>query len=161
MRAIVALALGLLIMAQPALALSCLKPNPVRSYLEADASEERWGAVLGRLDFDEGRLPPTVSGGGHSDVDLHAQLVGHSLDADGFTNPFQGAITLRIVCTGSWCGRARSGGHYLMFIKREKGKHVAFANPCEAWMFENPRKKALRDVQRCYTGGYCQPDDDD
>ncbi len=147
--------------AHPALALSCLKPDAVRSYLEANASEDRWGAVVGRLDFDESRLPPAVSDGGHDDVELRAQLVGNSLGVDGFKDPFQGHVSLRIQCFGSWCGHPDSGRQYLVFIKRENGRHIAISDPCESWLFPEPRRKTLDALQRCFRGGYCQPEDDD
>lgn len=147
--------------ASPALALSCLKPSPVRSYLEANASEDRWGAVVGRLHFDDSRLPDSVGQDGRKNVELRGQLVGESLGPDGFEKPFQGGITLRVVCTGSWCGQAKSGGYYLVFVKREGARHYAIADPCESWLFENPSPRTLNRLERCYRGGYCDPADDD
>lgn len=150
-----------LLATSPAMASSCLKPSAVRSYLEANASEDRWGAVVGRLDFDESRLPDAVGQADRKGVELRGQLVGESLGPDGFKDPFQGGVTLRVVCTGVWCGQARSGGYYLVFVKREGVRHYAIAEPCEAWLFENPRPKTLERLARCYRGGYCDPEEDD
>ncbi len=121
------------------------------------------GAVVGRLDFDESRLPASVGQWDRPDVQLRGQLVGGIAGGpEGFVDPFQGGITLRIACYGAWCGQAKSGGQYLVFIKREAGRHIAIADPpCETWLFPNPTRKMLENLARCYRGGYCEPDDDD
>lgn len=144
--------------ASPALALSCLQPDPVRDFKQADASAERWGAVVGRLDFDESRLPDT--GDQLQDkppqTDLRAQLVGQSLGAGGWKTPFQGNITLRVQCFGPWCGRPKSGARYLVFLKHEDGKRVAFADPCGARMYRDPSRRVLDALHRCFAGGPCE-----
>lgn len=148
----------LLCAASPALALSCLQPDPVRDYKQADASADRWGAVVGRLDFDESRLPGTKDRleDKPRQTDLRAQLVGHSLGADGWETPFQGNITLRVQCFGPWCGRPKSGARYLVFLKHEDGKRVAFADPCGANLYRNPAPVVLERLHGCYAGGACR-----
>ena len=44
-------------LAGPALALSCVRPDAVRDFLEADASSDVWIVVEGVLTFDEAALP--------------------------------------------------------------------------------------------------------
>lgn len=155
------LVLAFAVLASPLQALSCLEPDPIQAYLNADSSADRYGAVVGRLDFDEARLPPAVGDGDQQDVEVRAHLVGDSLGFDGFTAPFQGNITLRIACFASWCGRPKSGAKYLIFIKREAGRHVAVADPCGGWMFERPSRDVLDKLHQCFVGGACIPDRSD
>lgn len=154
------LSLLICLMAHPALALSCLKPDVVRSYLEAHHSEDRWGAVVGRLHFDESRRPGAVGGSDREGALLRGQFVGYSLSEDGFDEPFQSHVTVQIDCFASWCGHPKSGTRYLAFVKRVGGRHVIISDPCETWLFKNPRRKDLKALHRCFTGGYCQVEED-
>ena len=53
------LAAVFMLMAGPALALSCMAPDVAETYLRADAAEEAYVVVDGRIIFDESRLPIT------------------------------------------------------------------------------------------------------
>lgn len=154
------LACLLLLQATQAAALSCMPPDPVRSYLEVDASPDRWGAVVGRLDFDERRLPQAAGDPNAQPAETHlrAQLVGHSLGPDGFKKPFQGNVALYVQCFGPWCGRPVSGRNYLVFLKREPHRHVAFADPCGARLFPAPTRAMLDALHKCFVGGGCAPE---
>ncbi|WP_425072389.1 hypothetical protein [Sagittula sp. S175] len=150
---------ALMLSASQAAALSCLPPDPVRTFLEVDAAPERWGAAVGRLDFDESRLPQS-----HKDMTntppetwLRAQLVGRTLDTDGWTKPFQGNVALKVQCFGPWCALPKSGVTYLMFLQREPTRHVATADPCGAYIFPNPSREDLDRVYQCFAGGACTP----
>lgn len=154
----VALAAALLL-ASPALSLSCLPPDPVRDFIEAQGSDARWGIAVGRLNFDERRLPK-VNWNRQTDVppqtDLRAQMVGHALDARGFRTVFQANVTLRVLCFGPWCAEPRNGARYLAFIRHEDGKRVVQADPCGRWLYINPRRHDLDRLHRCFVGGPCE-----
>jgi hypothetical protein len=143
----------------PVHALSCLPPDVVRSYKEVDATPERWGAVVGRLDFDESRLPkPTWDSDPNvpPETRLRAQLVGHSLGPDGWTHPFQGNVTLVVQCWGPWCATPQSGQRVLVFLQRVARGHLAFADPCGTRFFPRPRRADLDRLQDCFRGGPCE-----
>lgn len=145
--------------AGPATALSCLPPDPVRDFKEAESSPDRWGIALGRLDFNAERLPQ-VDWDRQDEVppqtDLRAQFIGHSLDMNGFKTVFQANVTLRVLCFGPWCAEPKSGGRYLAFIKHENGKRIIHADPCGSWLYLNPRKYDLDRVRTCFAGGPCE-----
>jgi hypothetical protein len=153
---LVSLCLGLVALAGPAAALSCLPPDPLRTYIEVDASEETWGAVVGRLDFAEEKLPKSHAEDTPAETPLRGQLVGHSLGPDGWKKPFQGNVALMVQCFGPWCAAPRSGATYLVFLKREPHRHVAYADPCGTKLFPNPRRVDLKRLHQCFLSGTCE-----
>lgn len=162
MRDIAFLALcAILVLTTHASALSCQRPDAVRSYLRADADTAHWGAVIGRLDFDEGRLPRT-NWDRQQDTpprtEIRAQLVGQSLGPDGWVRPFQQNVTLRVQCFGPWCAAPQSGQRYLAFVKREDAQQVVIADPCGSWLFPAPSRQVRLRLHRCFNGGRCRPE---
>lgn len=148
-------ALLLIPIASAASALSCLAPDPVRTFLEVDASEDQWGAAVGRLDFNEAALPQVdFDGTVAAETWVRAQLVGKTLTRDGWTKPFQGNVSIQVTCAGSWCGQPQSGASYLMFLKREPTRFTAIADPCSNYIFPATRENMDR-VHQCFTGGPC------
>jgi hypothetical protein len=148
-----------MLLASPALSLSCSPPNLVADYKAAAASSENWSVVVGQMTFNEGKLPNVNV----SDPDripektrIRAQFVGHSLDANGFTKPYQSNVTLQVNCLLSWCGGAQSGGRYLAFLKHEGNRRIVFAEPCKANLYRNPSNKDLSRIRNCFVGGPCR-----
>ncbi|SMX46857.1 hypothetical protein [Maliponia aquimaris] len=153
----IAFAFGML--ATPALSLSCLSPDPVSDFKVAEQSSDRWGIAVGRLDFDEGRLPVVDidrQEDGPPQTDIRAQFVGKSLDSTGFNRDFQANVTLRVQCLGPWCIRPQSGRRYLAFIRHEGGKRVIPAEVCGNWLYPNPARADLDRLHRCFVGGPCE-----
>ena len=148
-----------LLCAGQAAALSCLPPDVVRTYREVDADSARWGAVVGRLDFDESRLPqPDRREVSPPQTEIRAQLIGHSLTPEGWTRPFQQNVTLRVQCIAAWCATPVSGRTYLAFVKREGARRVVIADPCGTTLFPRPARRDLDRLQSCFAGGRCEPD---
>ena len=151
--------LAAMLLATPAFSLSCVPADPVRDFKAAADSPLRWGIAVGRIDFDESRLP-TVDWNRQTEIppqtDLRAQMVGHSLGSDGFVRPFQANVTLRVTCAGPWCAQPISGARYLAFIKHEGGKRIVQATPCGAWSYINPPRIFLDRLHTCFVGGPCE-----
>lgn len=146
-------------LAGPVAALSCLPPDVARTYKQVDADTAHWGAVVGRLDFDESRLPrpdPIMTNVSPPETDLTAQFIGHSLTRQGWTEPFQQNVTLRVLCFGPWCAAPASGQTVLAFVKNEDGRHVVIADPCGNTLFPVPSRADMRRVQDCFAGRSCK-----
>ena len=151
-----ALLLGL---ANPAHALSCLRPDPVQDFLEADASDDVWIVVDGVLKFDEAALPPrdVLNNDAPPATDIAARLAGKSLSPKGFQRVFDQKITLRIQCFGPWCGGTSDGARYLAFLKREGQGYVLMANPCGARVYPDPKPALRKTLTACMRGEACTP----
>ena len=152
-----ALLIGL---ANPAHALSCMRPDPVQDFLEADASDEVWIVVDGELSFDESRLPhpdPIMLNVSPPQTNIPARLAGKSLSGQGFERDFRADITLRVLCFGRWCGGAVNKARYLAFLKRESNGYVMIANPCGTRVYSDPQLAIKKTLTDCMRGAPCEP----
>ncbi len=152
------LSLALSALAQPVLALSCLRPDVARSFNEAAAAKESYVIVQGRLTFDTSRLPKTDLGAQEEippHVDIAARLTGMSLSKQGFTSDFDHPVTLRVQCFGPWCGGAASGAQYLSFLEKTDTGYMLTVTPCGGFGFAEPSREILETVSACFQNGRC------
>ena len=135
----VGLALGVLLCAGPAFALSCIRPDVATTYERAAEAREIYVVVQGRLTFDQARvLENDLTGAARPDIEIPARLVGTSLSKDGFKTSFQRDISVILQCFGPWCGGAESGADYLAFLQRTDKGYALALDPCGSFAFPNP-----------------------
>lgn len=153
------LAAVFMLMAGPALALSCMAPDVAETYLRADAAEEAYVVVDGRIIFDESRLPITDWENQQdtpAQTQIPAQMIGKSLGTGGFKARFEREITLNVLCAGPWCAGARSGAPVLAFVERSEAGYTLTLGPCGGDVF-TPTPEVLDTVRQCFEGGPCLP----
>lgn len=145
-------------LAGPALALSCLAPDVMRSYAEAAASEKEYVVVHGTLSFDEAQLPPEdlLQNDKPPETDIPARLSGTYLTEAGFEETFDRPVTLRALCLGPWCGRPASGSDYLAFLEKAGDGFLLEINPCGGFEFADPDTAMLDKVAQCFRTGDCE-----
>ena len=144
--------------AGPALSLSCLPPDVIRSYNEAAASEKSYVVVHGTLSFDEGQLPEVDLNRQDEtppETDIPGRLTGKSLSQAGFEAEFDRPVTVRAMCFGPWCGRPVSGTDYLSFLEKSGDSYVLAVTPCGGFEFAEPTKAMLKQVTQCMQGNSC------
>jgi hypothetical protein len=152
---------AVLLPATRAAALTCVPPDPLRSFREADASPERYVVLHGRLRFDPagmpglGTLPPP--GAAETLLDpVAAQFEGFALGPDGFTRPVRAAVTLEPTCFGQFCGSIGPGEGWLLFARTsEAGRYRVEVDPCGAWAFDRVTEDTLDALVTCLQGGSC------
>lgn len=153
-----ALAVALTVsVAQPASALSCLRPDIAQDYAFAAASKDRYIIVKGNLVFDETLLPKRdadLSKRPDANTDIPAWFDGYSLTPDGFDRRFQRDIVLRVACLASWCGRTEQGEH-LAFLKQEGTQFVMRLGPCPGMVYPDPTVDLETTVTACMTDQNC------
>ena len=148
------------ICAMPALALSCMPHDVARTYQEAARSKDVFIVVKGVLEFDESALPVVDMSRQHEtppETRIPARITGDALSVDGFTIPFERAITLNARCFGPWCAGARSGIGYLAFLEQGEDGHILSVTPCGGFGFPKPTAETLDRVKRCFRGEPCEP----
>ena len=146
-------------------ALTCAPPDSLRTFATAQAAPEGYVVLLGRLDFDEGRMPaPVIGGDGQaggapvgSPAPVPARLAGTALGPDGFTLPAPDAVTLRPICLGPWCGTIPTGETWLLFAERTAEGYEVETGPCGGWAFMDPDAATLDAVAACLRGAACAP----
>ena len=146
-------------LAAPALALSCLPPDPAATFARLDAAPEPYVVVHGALRFDEARLPGADMRNQAATpprTRLPARLAGMALSRAGFDMPFDRQITLDVLCFGPWCGGARAGGDILAFVERRETGYVLTLDPCFGTAFAEPGTRMLSAVAACMRGGRCK-----
>ncbi|SEN21816.1 hypothetical protein [Palleronia pelagia] len=141
--------------AGPALALSCRAPDVVRSYLDADASDDFYTVVLGRIRAGT----PISSHTPSRDLRIAARMRGRALGPDGFARPIARPVQLNITCLSEWCGQPPPQDRdLLIFLRHEDGRLVLDLGPCPQWLFQNPNSEQVARVADCHTGGACDTD---
>jgi len=155
-----ALMLAVMLGAGPALALSCLPPDVARTYKQATEAQETYVVVLGRLSFDETKLPKADMERQQEtppETLIPARIEGTSLSQAGFETPFNTNITLNARCFGPWCAGASSGTRYLAFLERTPEGYVLSIDPCGGFGFAEPRADMIEKVIGCFRGEACKP----
>ena len=144
-----------LVAAGPALALSCLPPDPATTFRRAEAAEERYVVVRGALALPGGALSPD----GHSgagDATAAGRIDGRALGADGrFTAPFDAPVAVTATCIGPWCGAVGPVQDAVMFLERTAEGYALRVGPCGGETFE-ATPEVLDTIAACRTGGPCR-----
>lgn len=140
-----------LALAGQARALSCVAPDPQTTFDRVAAAEETYYVAHGRFSFDE-TLVPGLNG---KPAAVRARFEGQSLTRDGFTAPFQRAVTLDIGCAGPWCGGIVAGRDMLVFLeRRDDGLHLSLP-ACADTVFDTPDPGLLDRIATCFRQGFC------
>lgn len=149
------LAAVLAVAASQAAALSCLPPDPARSFsFAANEPDRRFSIVAGRLDFTPTTGPKRPMG--EPRPPFSARLSGDALNVDGFTFPFNQRITVRPTCAGSWCGNIPEPLSAVFIIERTSRGYEIEAGPCGGELFDDT--PAVRQIfETCMSGGTCEP----
>lgn len=144
--------------AGPADALSCLRPDPARSFQQAEASEQTYVIARGTLDFDGAELPEGMSTAAEDQsVSVPARLSGMGLTRDGYTVPFDRDVTLVLQCLGPWCGTATPGTEVLAFLEKDDDGYTIRQSPCGGLAFQDAPDDWYDTVATCFAGGDCTP----
>ena len=151
------LPVAIALFATQAAALSCIRPDPIRSFQVAAGAEAEYLILRGRFAFDPTLLPQSeVSTGLVLPQPIPAQFAGQSLTVDGFTNPISGPITIMPVCIGAFCGGLMPGVEVIAFARKQDSIYVVEADPCSAWVFiPDPVTDAA--LAACVRGEPCVP----
>jgi hypothetical protein len=149
------------LVAQQALALSCLRPDVVRSYEQAALADEIYVMLLGRFTFDAAELPKgqdVQPPGQDRSASLSAEFVGHGLNRSGFVVPVERSVTLSVQCWAAWCGGLASGGLGMAFAERTAEGYVVKIDPCGTQFFPDPSDAMIEQAVACMQGHSCRSD---
>lgn len=145
--------------AQPAAALSCLVPDPIRSFAEIHAAPESYRAYVGRFFFDPGRLPYSDAPADVSATPpaIPAQFTGRQLGPTGFDTAVETAMVLQPSCAGPWCGSLTPGDEVLVFAREEDGRLIVDLEPCPGKVQGAPDAETRERLAACMRGEDCAP----
>lgn len=135
-------------------ALSCMSPDPVRTFQNAAAASETYYVLYGTFDFDAKLLPKDTIG-----IDTPVQPApisaifrGNGLSKTGFDLRFDQLVTIQPVCAGPWCGSTSPNVPALAFVRVDGDQLVVEAGPCGGQIFAKPTQAQLDSVSQCING---------
>lgn len=144
-------------------ALSCVRPDVARSFLEAVHSGRSNAVVHGRVSLDTGLLPrrnPLSPNDMPPRTRIPGRLEGRSLGKAGFTAEFDAPLSVDILCQGPWCGSVSPNVPQLLFVEKTGEGFVLAAEPCGQFQFPQPTPDQLKTVRFCMRGAACRPQAD-
>lgn len=147
--------LSLLLIAQPAFALSCMPPDVVRLYQNAVESEESYYFIRGKLMAEGPVNEPDTSGATKlASAETQVRLVGKALTRNRFEAPFDREITLRLNCASVWCGTAPLEREIFAAVKLVGQALELDIGPCGFDAVDYSKADEAR-LLRCYQNGQC------
>ena len=157
MKIVLALIAGLL--AQPALALSCMPFTPMHGWHEAANSSLSYVFVKGQVSLDSNLLPrwdPDNPTAVDETTRLPAHITGKALTRAGLTAPFDEDFMLSVDCFGENCAGLRDGQTYYMFLYRtDQGGFAASVHPCDSLVWSHLKPRVIEQFVACLKGEYC------
>lgn len=142
--------------ANQALALSCVRPDAVRYYIDARDAGEMYEVVEGHFQRKRIIMPPRGNDG--RSFEWNTRFVGRMLGPDGFMTSYEEDVTVFGGCIASWCVEGPPQGHVLAFIELRGNERILRTNACSSWVVPNPSPADLGRVERCHRGGGCSPE---
>lgn len=153
------LALALVLLANQAAALSCMRPDPVAAFQRALDAPERFYVLYGTISFDESLLPQGVVNRQRDPLPILGSYSGDGLTMGGFQPTTLSDVIVQSICAGPWCGRMASGVDHLMFAKQTDAGLVIAVGPCGGTAFADPTQDVLDQMVQCIRGEACEPAD--
>lgn len=139
-------------LAQPALALSCLPPDPASAFADANAAEEVYVVVKGIFSGGPGPRPDGSLNG--EARHYGATFTGHTINRDGLAEPISRTATISETCAGPWCSEMQMDTEVLTFLRIEAGSppHLS-VGPCYSNVFFAPTAEQMQAIQQCFETG--------
>ncbi|WP_407494508.1 hypothetical protein [Pseudooceanicola sp. MF1-13] len=157
MKHVISATLALMMSANGALALSCMRPDALSSYKAAAEASEPYVVVSGVLAH---QMPPSEQAqtGEPKVVSFTAQLVGRYLRDDGFTGNFSAPVDVTLNCVSEWCATLPpQRASVLAFLQIKDDAYVLDVQPCQQWLFQDPEPEQMVALFACHTEGDCTP----
>lgn len=148
LRSIGAAILGSLMLADSAFALSCMRPDLVKTLEEAKASEKLYYILVGKFvplkppaktDFNGGYAPPENQFKPKPPVITQSYFQGYSLAQDPRRDSHltRFPVDIETSCVGPWCSGVPSGEREIIaFVEARDGQpSLLKISPCPYWTF--------------------------
>ena len=145
-------AIALMVVAGQATALSCMRPDAVRTFERVSEDTNTYYLLYGTLDFDATKQPKGVVNEERDPDPIAAQFAGFALNTVGFTTPYSNAVTLQPVCFGPWCGNTTPGVQSLFFAQVDDDAITIEVEPCGGRIFPEPSRSLLDAMTACMNG---------
>lgn len=148
-------ALLVCLVAQPALALSCLRPDAVRLYEMARDSDDLFVMVRGKAEVTGAAINLVPDNTRDQTATTTAVVSGTLLTSHAFGRDFNREITLEVSCLGPWCGGTDGlEREQFLAIQVREDDLVLRLGPCGGDVV-NWDRDGERRMLSCHRGGAC------
>lgn len=130
-----------------AVALSCMQSTAENLYNTAKSAVQIYRPVLGSFQFDE-NLAKQDPGNTPTEREFQATFVGKTLTQAGFTLDFTTPVTVKLTCSGPWCGSLKPNWPFMAMLEARGPNHTFTVNACNGYALSAPDN---RDVDRFMT----------
>lgn len=143
--------------AQPASALSCLRPSVQASFAQASAAEAQYVLAVGRVSLLPGETIPTTGDdpNDRQGYTVRARFDGHLASATGFDENASFPLSVQVDCAGAWCGGVPVAERLLLFVERREGQNVLVEGPCPFWALQ-ASPEVVAQAEACLRGEACE-----
>lgn len=150
------------VVAQPALALSCLPYGVQDTWLDATAASERYIVVAGAFELTATTSPRPAPKPGESLIGMpqaqtySASFTGQALSGATFSHSVSGKATVSVNCVAQWCGNLPAAP-WIAFLREDgQGGYETEIGPCASKVYaDTPSTRGA--VTSCASGGACRP----
>ena len=151
----ITLALALIIVSGPALALSCMRPDVVSMLEFARDSKDVYYVIKGRLTPTNPYAIPEPKNATDSAADTPVSISGSGLGSYSFSVPVEVGATVRLKCLSVWCAGPPPEDELLMIVRKSDEALVLDVGPCggTAIPWSVAAEKRLLE---CYRTGKCE-----
>lgn len=145
----------LTIVAQPAIALSCLQPTIEQAFLDARDAQEIYVPVLGR--FEGFARRPEPKDNRPEDRSFTARFVGQAVTTRVIGPRIDVTVQVNENCIASWCPAVVPGVEMLTFLEKSGEDYIFNINACGGNAFANPTRETVNQLRTCLRDMDCAP----
>ena len=114
--------LAIMLSVNTALALSCIRPDPARSFTKAAESEDRYVVLLGTFALPDDFTQP--DGRTIKQSSAVSRFSGRLMTGEGFNEEVSADLTIELSCSGDWCGDIKPDTTYLAYVLQLSLIHI-------------------------------------
>jgi len=167
LRSVLAAVLGVFMMSESAFALSCMRPDLVKTLEDAKASPKLYHIFVGRFDAPQVKFNPNqfeyqtqIFPPRDPSRTVRGTFTGYSLSNNPRTDMRLTGypVQVKVTCAASWCGQVPGRGQKIIaFVEAPPGQAPVFQmGACPYWTFP-AEPKQVQKVRQCLDRT-CQPE---
>lgn len=145
------------LIAHPALALSCMRPDAVTLYQTAKTDRDDFYIARGTIRLLEPANDPKPNGMKSTATRTRAEFTGIALNRTGFSTPFERTIVIEANCLSTWCGSAAAleGTEVFAALRLDNDDLILARGPCGGDVVEWSNDGEAR-LLTCHRDGDCR-----
>jgi len=152
----VVIAVLMMVPAQNAWALSCMKHSVEQLYSRTASAKGQYLPAVGAFQFDTNVLPKQTRRTEGQPFQFTATFEGRVYNGRKFANEFKEPVTVAVSCAGPWCGSLRPNWPMMVMLRATPTAFVFEADACASWSLNVPENKQIERFEYCAQTKSCR-----